>query len=115
MSLPEELPYLDCKNLHTHLIQMHQCLSAPVDSRPAKQLLSKLKNLRHAQREPPTAHDPNLTCSQKAETAGTDDSSLDTGSGHTSLGQSEDPDVLDFGPPLNPFLVPLNLLMRSQS
>lgn len=115
MSLPEELPYLDCKNLNTHLIQMYQCISAPVDSQPAKQLLSKLKNTYQAQSGQATAQDSTLTCSQKEETVGTTNGSLDIDKGHTSSGQSKDADMLSFIPPLNPFLVPLNLLMRRQS
>uniref|UniRef100_A0A096MEQ0 Small nuclear RNA activating complex polypeptide 2 n=1 Tax=Poecilia formosa TaxID=48698 RepID=A0A096MEQ0_POEFO len=83
MSLPEELHYLDCKNLQKHLIQMHQSLSAPHCSMPAKQLMSK-----------------------EAETGDA------AGRGATSSGQSEDADMSDFLPPLNPFLVPLSLLMR---
>ncbi|XP_043953842.1 snRNA-activating protein complex subunit 2 [Gambusia affinis] len=109
MSLPEEILYLDCKNLQKHLIQMHQSLSAPVCSVPAKQLMSKLKNARRVERGPATAADPSQRCSQEAEAAGAADR------GATSSGQPEDADAADFLPPLNPFLVPLSLLMRKQS
>ncbi|KAM4565277.1 uncharacterized protein snapc2 [Fundulus diaphanus] len=112
ISLPEELPYLDCKNLYTHLTQVYRCILAPVDSRPAKQLLSKLKNTNQAQREPPASQEPKLTCNQEAGSIGASNSSLDTGRGNTSLDQSEDSNLLDFSPSLNPLLVPLNLLMR---
>ncbi|XP_054914522.1 snRNA-activating protein complex subunit 2 [Poeciliopsis prolifica] len=111
MSLPEELHHLDCNNLQKHLVQMHQCLSAPACSMPAKQLMSKLKNARRVERGPAAAAaaDPSQRCSQEAEAAGPADR------GATSSGQSEDADMADFLPPLNPFLVPLSLLMRKQS
>ncbi|XP_027895109.1 snRNA-activating protein complex subunit 2 [Xiphophorus couchianus] len=107
MSLPEELHYLDCKNLQKHLIQMHQSLSAPVCSMPAKQLMSKLQNARRVERGPAPA--PAADLSQEAEAAGA------AHRGATSSGQSEDADMAVFLPPLNPFLVPLSLLMRKQS
>ncbi|XP_014853612.1 PREDICTED: snRNA-activating protein complex subunit 2 [Poecilia mexicana] len=109
MSLPEELHYLDCKNLQKHLIQMHQSLSAPHCSMPAKQLMSKLKTVRHDERGPAPPGDPSQRCSQEAETGDA------AGRGATSSGQSEDADMSDFLPPLNPFLVPLSLLMRKES
>ncbi|XP_008433201.1 snRNA-activating protein complex subunit 2 [Poecilia reticulata] len=108
MSLPEELHYLDCKNLQKHLIQMHQSLSAPDSSMPAKQLMSKLRTARRVERGPVPAGHPSQRCSQEAETAGA------AGRGASS-GQSEDADMSDFLPPLNPFLVPLSLLTRKQS
>lgn len=72
---------------------------------PAKQLMSKLKNARRVERGPAPAADR----SQEAEAAGA------AHRGATSSGQSEDADMADFLPPLNPFLVPLSLLMRKQS
>lgn len=32
MSLPEELPLLDCKKLHKHLIQVHLAAHQPIGS-----------------------------------------------------------------------------------
>uniref|UniRef100_A0A3B3WEZ2 snRNA-activating protein complex subunit 2 n=1 Tax=Poecilia mexicana TaxID=48701 RepID=A0A3B3WEZ2_9TELE len=102
MSLPEELHYLDCKNLQKHLIQVHSAVFR-------KQLMSKLKTVRHDERGPAPPGDPSQRCSQEAETGDA------AGRGATSSGQSEDADMSDFLPPLNPFLVPLSLLMRKES
>ncbi|XP_038144113.1 snRNA-activating protein complex subunit 2 isoform X2 [Cyprinodon tularosa] len=94
MSLPEELPHLDCRKLQAHLVQMHQALWAPADSRSAKQLLSMLKDT-----QAPAAPDPDPARSPAPGTAGPDG----------------DPGGSRFCPPLNPFLVPLNLLQRRQT
>ncbi|XP_044039444.1 snRNA-activating protein complex subunit 2 isoform X2 [Siniperca chuatsi] len=125
MSLPEELPLLDCNKLHKHLVQVYQCLSSPADSKIAREMFKDLKDGLCAQTEAPSGRDSNRTNSQQ-NTAGTADSSDVTDSGEKKLqpdeaesqssgntsSQSEDADVMGVCPPLNPFMVPLKLLMR---
>ncbi|KAM4603729.1 uncharacterized protein snapc2 [Polymixia lowei] len=38
MSLPEELPLLDCSKLQQHMDQIYSCLSAPADSKMAREM-----------------------------------------------------------------------------
>lgn len=109
MSLPEELQLLDCNKLHTHLIQMYQCLLAPADSPMARE---KFENLKGGLEE---AQEVNWTKGQK-NTAGTADStdvteSQSSGS-HSTPSQSDNPNRMGLCPPLNPFMVPLKLLRR---
>ncbi|KAM7365927.1 hypothetical protein PAMP_015405 [Pampus punctatissimus] len=55
MSLPEELPLLDCNKLHDHLIQVYQSLSAPAKSSTAREMFKVLKTKRQGTDEPHTA------------------------------------------------------------
>ncbi|XP_073330546.1 uncharacterized protein snapc2 [Pagrus major] len=125
MSLPEELPLLDCNRLHKHLIQAYQCLSSPADSKIAREMFKELKDGLGAQTEMMSDPDSNGTNSQQ-DTAGTADNSDVTHSGGKKIepdeaesqssgntdasSQSKDADVMP--PPLNPFMIPLNLLKR---
>ncbi|XP_038587761.1 snRNA-activating protein complex subunit 2 isoform X1 [Micropterus salmoides] len=127
MSLPEELPLLDCNKLHKHLVQVYQCLSSPADSKIAREMLKDLKGRFCAQTEAPSCQDGTRTNSQQ-NAAGTADSSDTTDSGVQKLQSEEaecqssgnnntsnpsgDADVMGLCPPLNPFMVPLKLLMR---
>ncbi|TKS92511.1 snRNA-activating protein complex subunit 2 [Collichthys lucidus] len=118
MSLQEELPHLDCNKLHKHLIQVHKQLSSPADSKTAKKLFRDLKD-GCAQRAAPSG--PDSTSQQN--TAGTaDDSDVtvklqpDEAERHNNtLSQSEDEDVMGRCSPLNPFMIPLKLLMRTDT
>ncbi|KAG8006363.1 snRNA-activating protein complex subunit 2 [Nibea albiflora] len=120
MSLQEELPHLDCNKLHKHLIQVHQQLSSPADSKAATELFKDLKNGLCAQRVAQTG--PDSTTQQN--TAGTaddsdvtvklqpDEAESQSSKNNNTLAQSEDEDVTGLCPPLNPFMIPLKLLMR---
>ncbi|XP_068164300.1 snRNA-activating protein complex subunit 2 [Antennarius striatus] len=82
MSLPEELPLLNCNKLQSHLLKVYQCLSLSANSRVTREMFKDL--LDGAQSKP-------------------------SGSSNTSS-QSEastEPCL-----PLNPFLIPLKLLVR---
>ncbi|XP_059211400.1 snRNA-activating protein complex subunit 2 [Centropristis striata] len=133
MSLPEELPLLDCHKLSEHFIQVHQFLSTPADSETAEKMFKGLKDtLTHC---PPmkveSNGDSNKTSSQQntAETAdGSEGKTLQpdepesqssgnkTTSGQSGdtdpKGQSGDTDPKALCPPLNPFMVPIELLKR---
>ncbi|KAM4536716.1 snRNA-activating protein complex subunit 2 isoform 2-T2 [Odontesthes bonariensis] len=99
MSLPEELPLLDCNNLHKHLIQVYRCVSAPADSRVTRETLAELREGLSAQTD---AH----------REAADGEAESQSSARHSSSSQSGDANVLEFCPPLNPFMVPLKLLMR---
>ncbi|KAF3836697.1 hypothetical protein F7725_004160 [Dissostichus mawsoni] len=43
MSLPEELPLLDCSKLKKHLLQVYRFLSSTADSKMAREMLKELK------------------------------------------------------------------------
>lgn len=93
MSLPEELPLLDCNKLHRHFRQVFHCFSAPADSKKAKQTFSDLRAEPVRQQAAAPPHGEHTASLQSCE----------------SGSQSEDRvDV----PPLNPFLVPVELLQR---
>nr|XP_046237196.1 snRNA-activating protein complex subunit 2 [Scatophagus argus] len=120
-SLPEELPLLDCHKLHKHLIQVHQCLSSPADSKTAREMFQHLKDEFGAQTETLSSLDG------QQNTAGTAESSDVTDNGgrepqpekvqsqssrnSNTPSQSGDTDVM-LSPPLNPFMIPLKLLRR---
>ncbi|XP_072232685.1 snRNA-activating protein complex subunit 2 isoform X2 [Leuresthes tenuis] len=105
MSLPEELPLLDCNYLHNHLIQVYQCVSAPADSRMARETLAELREGLSAQTDAHREAADSGRKSLKLHKAESQSSAR-----HSSSSQSGD--VLEFCPPLNPFMVPLKLLMR---
>nr|XP_057921856.1 snRNA-activating protein complex subunit 2 [Doryrhamphus excisus] len=94
MSLPEELLRLNCNKLQRHLIQEYQTLSQSADSNTAKDILQQLKT---EQTEP------------RQDTSGTS-STNDVKSGDS--GRMKDPKPIGRCPPLNPFMVPLDLLKR---
>ncbi|XP_037614803.1 snRNA-activating protein complex subunit 2 [Sebastes umbrosus] len=118
MSLPEELPLLDCNKLHKHLIKMYQFLSSTADS--SKTAGEMFKELKDGLCDPtPSGRDGNRTNGQQQNAAdgGGKKPQPDaaerqsSGSGNAS-GQPGDADEMGLCPPLNPFMVPLKLLMR---
>nr|XP_043878214.1 snRNA-activating protein complex subunit 2 [Solea senegalensis] len=115
MSLPEELPLLDCTKLHQHLIQMHQCLTSPAKSKMTRE---DRKGGLCAQTSKPSGRGSNTTDGQQ-QTARIMDSSGDqedtesqSSGSNNGESQSGNVDGMGFCPPLNPFVVPLKLLMR---
>uniref|UniRef100_A0A3Q3IRF5 snRNA-activating protein complex subunit 2 n=1 Tax=Monopterus albus TaxID=43700 RepID=A0A3Q3IRF5_MONAL len=96
MSLPQELSLLDCNKLHKHLIQVYKCLSSPADSKVAREMFKDLQwNGPSAQTEAPIGQDSKGTDSEQ-----------------NTACQEGDADVMGPCPPLNPFMVPIKLLMR---
>ncbi|XP_077598584.1 snRNA-activating protein complex subunit 2 [Stigmatopora nigra] len=89
MSLPEELELLQFQSLRRHLIQTQQNLSKAEDSDQAREAMTQLKKLRRDVPAPPPAG---------AE-------------GQTTA--SVEPTWTGLCPPLNPFMIPLELLKRS--
>ncbi|TNN41382.1 snRNA-activating protein complex subunit 2 [Liparis tanakae] len=122
MSLPEELPLLDGNQLHKHLSKVYKFLSSTAESKMAAELLKELKD------ELRSPDGKRTNCRQSAArtadgdgdgvTAGGDGSNLQpdgaesqsAGSGDLS-GSSGGADEIRFSA-LNPFVVPLRLLMR---
>ncbi|XP_030579168.1 snRNA-activating protein complex subunit 2 [Archocentrus centrarchus] len=98
MSLPEELPLLDCKKLRKHMIQVYQCLSAPVDSKMARQMFKDLKG--------------GLFYSDRGEKSQSSKADSQSSQSYNTSTELEDSNVMP--PPLNPFIVPLTLLKRRQ-
>lgn len=108
---------------------MYQCLSSTANSKNAREIFKYLKGGLGGQTEAPSSRDGNGTDGQQ-NAAGTADSSDVTDSGGKKLqpdeaesqssvnkntsSQSGDTDVMELCPPLNPFMVPLKLLMRKK-
>ncbi|XP_054457616.1 snRNA-activating protein complex subunit 2 [Anoplopoma fimbria] len=120
MSLPEELPLLDCKKLHEHLIQVYQLLSSTTDSKMAGEMFRELKDglcardnerTNHEQRAAGTADGSDVTASGGKNPQPDAAESQSSGSNNSS-GQSGDADEMGLCPALNPFMVPLKLLTR---
>uniref|UniRef100_A0A3B4ZZB6 Small nuclear RNA activating complex polypeptide 2 n=1 Tax=Stegastes partitus TaxID=144197 RepID=A0A3B4ZZB6_9TELE len=140
MCLPEQLPQLNCNKLRKHMIevqslcvnpigflfvfQMHQCLSSPVDSKKVKEMFPNLNDGLSSQTEAQSSSDLNRTNSNQ-NTAVTADSADVSEGGKEKLQQretesqasgsnntSEDANMMGLCPPLNPFMVPLKLLMN---
>ncbi|XP_034066510.1 snRNA-activating protein complex subunit 2 isoform X2 [Gymnodraco acuticeps] len=121
MSLPEELPLLDCSKLKKHLLQVYRFLSSTADSKMAREMLKELKGGLCVQTD-------GTRTNGEQNAAGSADSSDVTDSGEKRLqpeeaesqssgsnnatGQSGDLDLTGLCPPLNPFMVPLKLLQR---
>ncbi|CAK6977210.1 snRNA-activating protein complex subunit 2 [Scomber scombrus] len=146
MSLPEELPLLDCNKLHNHLIQVFQGLSAPADSSVAREMFEVLKTQKQGSDEPHTAGSQDRPAAQTETTSVRDCNpkpQQDSSRSNSQLDVTDSSDVTDSGgkklqpdesksqshesnntssqtggenmkgpPPLNPFMVPLKLLMR---
>uniref|UniRef100_I3J152 snRNA-activating protein complex subunit 2 n=1 Tax=Oreochromis niloticus TaxID=8128 RepID=I3J152_ORENI len=119
MSLPEELPLLDCNKLHKHMIQMHQCLSAPADSNMTRRRFQELDDELFTQSKALVPQD------HQSPTGTTDSTNVTGGEGkesqiHKADSQSTQSSTtfskLDYSnvtpPQLNPFIVPLTLLKR---
>lgn len=124
MSLPEQLPLLDCKKLHKHMIKVHQCFSAPPDSKKVQEMFPNLNDGLSAKTETQSSSDVNRTHSNQ-NTAVTADSTDVSEHGkekpqlHETKSQSsgsrntpQNGNMMELCPPLNPFMVPLKLLMN---
>lgn len=122
MSLPEQLPLLDCNKLSKHMIQVHQCLSAHPESKRAKEMFQNLNNGSSTMTESQSSSDPNKEINNQ-NTAVTTDCTDVSGRGNekvqlhetesqpsASSNTSGDADMMGHCPPLNPFMVPLKLL-----
>ncbi|KAK1890547.1 snRNA-activating protein complex subunit 2 [Dissostichus eleginoides] len=121
MSLPEELPLLDCSKLKKHLLQVYRFLSSTTDSKMAREMLKELKGGLCVQTD-------GTRTNGEQNAAGSADSSDVTDSGEKRLqpeeaesqssgsnnatGQSGELDLTGLCPPLNTFMVPLKLLQR---
>uniref|UniRef100_A0A3B4UXY6 Small nuclear RNA activating complex polypeptide 2 n=1 Tax=Seriola dumerili TaxID=41447 RepID=A0A3B4UXY6_SERDU len=95
MSLPEELPLLDCKNLHKHLSEGP---SGPDSTTPEGQQSSD----RTGGSEVVDSGGRKLQPEAESQSSQSNNTSSQSGNG----------DVMGPCPPLNPFMVPLKLLMR---
>lgn len=104
MSLPEELPHLNRRKLQQHLTQVFQCLTSPADSSDPTQLFRSLREVASGQQgaaAAAAASDPQRDGKSRQPPAPGD------------VTDSAQPSAAtDVYPPLNPFLVPLELLMR---
>lgn len=119
MSLPEELPLLDCKKLHKHMIQMHQCLSAPADSNMTRRRFQELDDELCTQSKalvPQDHQNPTGTTDSTNVTGGEGKESQIHKADSQSTQSSTTFSKLDYSnvtpPQLNPFIVPLTLLKR---
>ncbi|XP_049617557.1 snRNA-activating protein complex subunit 2 isoform X2 [Syngnathus scovelli] len=92
MSLPEELSLLPCQSLHRHLIQAHQNLSEAKDSEKARQVLTELQKQQRGRDPEPQQ---NVANAAKGETLWRGESKW-----------------MGLCPPLNPFMIPMELLKR---
>ncbi|KAM9837023.1 uncharacterized protein snapc2 [Aulostomus maculatus] len=137
MSLPEELSLLDCNKLQEHLIQVYRGLSAPSDSQTAREFFEDLNTRRQgstapnhhaAAEEAPSGETttPSVGSSQPKPPSTDGYSGAVTANGGktpqpgeaegrstgSNPDRTQDEGVTGLCPPLNPFLIPLNLLMR---
>ncbi|XP_036969034.1 snRNA-activating protein complex subunit 2 [Acanthopagrus latus] len=125
MSLPEELPLLDCNRLQQHLIQVYHSFSSPANSKVAREMFKEMQAELGARTE--TTSDPASNgTSGRQDTAGTADNSDVAHSGGEKIkpdeAESQSPGNTDASsqangagvmpPPLNPFMIPLKLLRR---
>ncbi|XP_051937846.1 snRNA-activating protein complex subunit 2 isoform X2 [Hippocampus zosterae] len=92
MSLPEELGLLRCQSLRQHLIQAHQNLSEAEDSEKARKVLTELESKRQESNREPQQN-------------------VEDGAAGPAEGGGE-PAWTGLCPPLNPFMIPLELLKR---
>ncbi|XP_074518075.1 snRNA-activating protein complex subunit 2 [Halichoeres trimaculatus] len=102
MSLPEELPQLDCNKLRKHLSQVYKTLSSPSDSKPHRDLFKDLQDGLSPATEPPAGLDPQQ--SPRVAQQPQEDASIAT--------SNQEADTTRACPPLNPFMVPVGLLKR---
>ncbi|XP_077357565.1 snRNA-activating protein complex subunit 2 [Festucalex cinctus] len=93
MSLREELGFIHCQRLQRHLIQAHQNLSEEKDSETAQKVLTELERQRQGSDQEPQRND------------------VGTAAAEQTSGSSE-PEWTGLCPPLNPFMIPLELLKR---
>ncbi|XP_028331120.1 uncharacterized protein snapc2 [Gouania willdenowi] len=111
MSLPEELELLDCNKLKRHMIQVHKFLSGRPNSQRTKQMYEDLKQGYHAQIVAPSAEDPNSQNVPEGE-----DENLQSCEAASHPAQTDNTSGKDemMVPPLNPFMIPLDLLKRRE-
>ncbi|XP_061525614.1 snRNA-activating protein complex subunit 2 [Phycodurus eques] len=95
MSLPEELGLLRCQSLCRHLIQGYQDLSEAKGSENAQKVLTELKRQRRGSDQEPRRDDADADANVAGQTSG-----------------SGEPTWTGLCPPLNPFMIPLELLRR---
>uniref|UniRef100_UPI0037E76CF3 snRNA-activating protein complex subunit 2 n=1 Tax=Semicossyphus pulcher TaxID=241346 RepID=UPI0037E76CF3 len=116
MSLPEELPQLDCNKLQEHLKQVYQSLSSPADSRTARDMFKDLQGGLCAHTDTPGGPDGQQNPAGPADTqSGAETPQPQEARSQSSASSnmsSRGADVTAACPPLNPFIVPLNLLKR---
>ncbi|XP_042368740.1 snRNA-activating protein complex subunit 2 [Plectropomus leopardus] len=117
MSLPEELPLLDCNKLHKHLIKMYRYLSSPADSKMSEEMFRELQEGLSAQTEEPSGPSSNETNGQQNSVATSNGGDVTDISAKTlppgdAESQSAGSSNRLSPPPLNPFMVPLKLLKR---
>ncbi|XP_060922164.1 snRNA-activating protein complex subunit 2 isoform X2 [Limanda limanda] len=117
MSLPEELSLLPCTKLHKHLIQMYQRLSSPANSMEGRELFKDLQDGLSAQTGGQDMPACQQNTAQTFDSSGVQDSeepkvaeSQSSGTNNSSIQPGKD-NEMGFTP-LNPFSVPLQLLMR---
>ncbi|XP_053272564.1 snRNA-activating protein complex subunit 2 [Pleuronectes platessa] len=117
MSLPEELSLLPCTKLHKHLIQMYQRLSSPANSMEGGELFKDPQDGLSAQTGGQDMPACQQITAQPFDSSGVQDSeepeaaeSQSSGTKTSSIQPGKD-NEMGF-PPLNPFSVPLQLLMR---
>ncbi|XP_077961853.1 snRNA-activating protein complex subunit 2 isoform X3 [Gasterosteus aculeatus] len=121
MSLPEELPLLDCKKLHKRLIQISACrkqrlfcemykfLSCTADSKMAQQMFEELKEGLCAGGDEQANREQSPAQAGGGKNPQPDEAESQSSGSTDAPGQSGDWVLC---PPLNPFMVPLKLLMR---
>ncbi|XP_026208835.1 uncharacterized protein snapc2 isoform X2 [Anabas testudineus] len=120
MSLSEELSLLDCKKLHKHMIQVYHSLSS-ADSSIASEMFKHLTDGVSVQTEAQRGEERPQHTAQNAESSDVMDSGGTKlqpngegkqGAPEKTISHSVEADIMGCCPPLNPFLVPLKLLMR---
>ncbi|XP_029311131.1 snRNA-activating protein complex subunit 2 [Cottoperca gobio] len=120
MSLPEELLLLDCNKLNKHLTQMYRFLSTTSGYPMAEETFKDLKDGLFAQTEAASSRDSNRTNGPQnsdvtdsgRKKAQPEEAESQSSESNNASGQSQDAGVTGLCPPLNPFMVPLKLLMR---
>lgn len=120
MSLPEELSLLDCNKLHKHLIQVYQGLSSPADSKIARELFKDLKDGDNRtdshQKTAWTSNSTDVTDSEGRKLQ-PDEAENQSSENSNTFSQSSDKEVTGIcplPPPLNPFMMPIKLIMRKK-
>ncbi|XP_076000543.1 uncharacterized protein snapc2 [Genypterus blacodes] len=121
MSLTEELSLLDCNKLHHHFVQVHCCLSGSAGSKMAAKMFKGLKPKQQESDKQEAAshrsHPKEPVTGPKPQQNGTGpEPNGDVDRGHTDFmdrdGKTADVGTERLCPPLNPFMVPLDLLTR---
>ncbi|XP_068612292.1 snRNA-activating protein complex subunit 2 [Brachionichthys hirsutus] len=110
MSLPEEIRLLDCSKLHKHLLKVYQCLSFPADSKASRETFQDLKD-RLGQLS--TGSAPQQNAAGSAHSSGlTEVKNLQPEKAQSKNTSSQSEGLTEPCLPLNPFLIPLDLLVR---